>query len=630
MLGMVLVCGTENGIVGKKDSFKRSFDQILCSDNHYKEVLNDNPSFVLGCTRYDEYPVATFETDEYYIYLEGKVYSEKAKTLKDCLVNIVQKLFTLSPEDGGHFLADWLTKTDGEYIVFACHKPSNRIIVFNDIFSRMPFYCCNDNGTVIISRDYHFVTSMIDDIKFDKMAIAQNLLYGFALGKRTHVENVERVSPATLIRIDLNNGNFSEDVVQVFNFDVKEHKNKSVKENARALASLYIEACQRRIDKDNPMLMSLSGGMDSRTIATSMTISGADLKCVSWLDFRKSAFLDNQIAEQISKILGQDWENYELTPGRASDVMTLLKMKNGLSTLGQPHSLQFFHRLKEKYGSGATLFSGNGGDRIARDIRPLMKIRNIDDAVRQIMTKDMPNLSGMPFEVVSALTGITRQAFVSELKKMLEDFPEKEPVQKTIHNNLYGQSYKWHHEEEDRKRFFFWATSPYWSYDLFNYWMNCPDSQKKNKRLYTTLISQLNLKVSEVPYADNKAVELTPIAKDKYAFWQLVRTIKKWPNPIRFIYKQIKKIGQPKGQAKKYEHSPLFVDCLKEQLENTPAIVQNLSEEALQGFISSIENYSARTLAVLFNVISSIEYISTDKSSIEKFLGSELDSYYLR
>ena len=79
----------------------------------------------------------------------------------------------------------------------------------NDILGRLPlYYHYSIKLGLIISRELQFISFLTGEAnggKFDRMAIAQYLLFGYPLGERILQADIFRVKPASLIRIHNNN-----------------------------------------------------------------------------------------------------------------------------------------------------------------------------------------------------------------------------------------------------------------------------------------------------------------------------------------------------------------------------------------------------------------------------------------
>ncbi len=117
------------------------------------------------------------------------------------------------------------------------NKGNNEIAIINDALGRLPMYYYKADGQLLISREIRFISTLINIKKFDKMAIAQYLLFGYSLGKRTLLENISRLEAATLI--NLNNFAIELKYIHRFNFEDKKYKERTIEENANHLVEAF-------------------------------------------------------------------------------------------------------------------------------------------------------------------------------------------------------------------------------------------------------------------------------------------------------------------------------------------------------------------------------------------------------
>jgi len=59
---------------------------------------------------------------------------------------------------------------------------------------------------------------------------------------------------------------------------------------------------------------------------------------------------------------------------------------------------------------------------------------------------------------VADITKIDKNEIISELKKLLTAYPEKDLYSKYVHYFIYEREIKWAMEGEDRNRFYFWSV----------------------------------------------------------------------------------------------------------------------------------------------------------------------------
>lgn len=608
MPGLSFICDLKCNLKQKESRILQSLKSMLHTEQYESKILLKEESYFLGYTGYKEYPVTSFENEEFCIYLEGQIYGKDYSTINSELNNLAAYIFH-NRNDFKEQVAEWLLNTDGEFIVFIFHKNSMRICMVNDAMRRLPvYYYKNTDGKLVISRELRFVADLIDATSFDRMAIAQYLLFGYPLGKRTLWENILYLQPATLIMINLNRPEIKFDVLHQFNFESKKYNNRTIKQNATELVSLFCEACKNRAKQSKINVLALSGGFDSRSVAAGLLKTETRFQAVTRLDLNKEKALDPAIAEQLARELNLDWKLFESEPtcGR-SILLRLLRIKNGLNYLGMGFILLFFDKLKETYGSNITYFTGDGGDRVKPHIKPLKMLKNIDKLINHILSHNQI----FSLDDVVSITKIPRTKIIDELRNHVLSYPEREWNDKYIHFMVYESAFKWVFEGEDRNRYFFWSTTPFYSVKFFDYAMNIPDRMKHRYKLYGEFLTQLSPQASGIrtthgntPIGSMKA-RLHSFAMDYY--------LRLPPNLQRIVREIIKK-------RQVSEHNQNLIRCLNEQIKNDKSLSEYLW---LDDIIQNHENYSKDAIWNLFTITSTIEEFSCLASTIEKFYGAD-------
>ncbi len=257
------------GIFKKECQILQSLRSMIHTEQYKQDILFYEKSYFLGCTRYEKYPVVFFENDEFCIYLEGQIYGKDHCEINTELNNLAKDIY-YNRNNLKKRIYEWLLNTDGDFVIFILSKNSDEIYIINDVLGRLPLYYYKTNEEIIVSRELRFIANLIEDRQFDRMAIAQYLLFGFPMGKRTLFENISYLEPATLIRINLNSSDIKIDCVHQFNFDDKKYKGIDYKENVNNLAKLFSEGCINRTNYIDKKIVSLSGGLDSRAVAAAL------------------------------------------------------------------------------------------------------------------------------------------------------------------------------------------------------------------------------------------------------------------------------------------------------------------------------------------------------------------------
>jgi asparagine synthase (glutamine-hydrolysing) len=310
-------------------------------------------------------------------------------------------------------------------------------------------------------------------------------------------------------------------------------------------------------------------------------------------------------------------------------MLNLLRVSKATIPFAIPHLMQYLSILREKYGDKLIYFNGNGGDRIMGEIVPRNKkyLRTNDSLIQYILEFDGPDLTSLGLDTAVKLTGIDKKDFMVELENLLNSYPEKSVTDKFIHYNIFGQSLNWHHFGDNRKKSFFWNTSPFWSTDFMFYAMNCPLSQKKYMYLYTNFLNEINSSLLKVPYANNRQKTPTSIDKNRHFIYHYLTVVKSMPNPVRFVWKRIKKCYGNQPVKETTRQVPAILNCVSAQMNTCQAVRQYLNPDELNSILKKSENIKKRTFASIFTITSLLEFFSENKSSIEKYKEEYFDCY---
>ncbi|WP_455449375.1 asparagine synthase-related protein [Natrinema thermotolerans] len=489
---------------------RRTLEELCYVENYTSRVVREAEPWTIGTTAYPSYPIDEFETDEFWICLEGRIYDDAPSSRAETLERIVTALF--SDDESHSSVRDWLRTTDGEFVLYALEKATGRLAVLNDVFGRLPMYYADRDGGPVFTREIgYFFESPLDTPAFDRHGLAQTLLFGYTLRDRTLWGDVTTIPPGTQVIVEPD-GTASFRSVAEFDFDEKRHADKSVEENAKNLAKRFRAACEDRSDPDRTNLLSLSGGHDSRSIAAAFHASDVPCSAATFVKSTQETSSDVEIAREISRSLDVDWELFTVDPVQASNADTLLTIKRGLNHLGLAFLIDFFEQLRAAHGSDLTYFTGDGGDKTLPDLSPAKSLSSSEELVSYTIARN----SVFPLEDVAAITGLDRDQIVGEVAATLSSYPESKLANKYVHFLTHERGFSWLFEGEDRNRYYFWSTSPFYSAPFFTYAMNVPDEQKAHNRLYREFLRELWPRAIEFDDADFG----TPMASPRYKLVQ--------------------------------------------------------------------------------------------------------------
>ena len=602
MPGLSFICDFQRKLKQKESVILQSLNSLIHGKHYESRTLLDEEFYFLAYTGYAEYPIASFENEEFRIFLEGKIYGKEYSDIHTQLNDLARCIFP-NRNDVEQRIAEWLLNVDGDFLIVILHKYSNDIVIINDALGRLPSYCYSTHGELIVSRELRFVAGLIDDTEFDTMGIAQCLLFSYPLGKRTLLKNVLRLKPATVIRISFASSEVQIRNVHQFNFEQNKLEGIDIKQSADNLAELFCEACRNRTNSSDTNIVSMSGGLDSRSVAAGLHKTNTPFSGATFSYFDKTASMDIQIAEKLANLFNIDWKVFRIDPPKGKDVVQLLRIKNGLNHLAMSFILLFFEKIKETHGSRVVYFTGDGGDKSLPDLRPHRRFRNVDQLVDYIVSANHI----LSLDDVAALTRIHKHDIVDELTTHILSYPEKNWTQKYVHFLIFERAFKRFFEGEDRNRFYFWSATPFYALPFFDYAMTCPDSMKTRYGLYREFLCRLSPQAAAIDNANWKL----PITSNACKFYLFAKDVySRLPSKLKIIVKRTFK-KQVVSDVRDSE----AVKCFWEQVETCKSISKYLAVANMK----EIDEISESTFDYLFTISSAIEEFECGGNAMLKF-----------
>lgn len=607
----------------KEDLLLHSARSLLHEEWFILKTLVSRRGCFLGATYHPKYPVAIYENNEFFICLEGMIYGESPLGVDAKLSDLADILFR-NPPRSRERARDWLLATDGDFVIFIQHKKTGSICILNDALGRLPLYYRHESGRLALSRESRFITNLDNRVEFDRLAIAQYLLLGFMPGDKTFFDGVYRLEPATLISIDpegcadspANDRSGGEAAAgsgsrvsfhRLFSLDFSARRGREMDAGACAarLAEIFRKACLGRADEAGVNVLSLSGGPDSRAVASALASGKAPFQCATFLGPSGEDAADAKTAEAVAGILGVPWRLFKYGPALGSDALRLLRMKNGGDHLGMSFSMGLFDTIREAWGDRVTFFTGAGGSLVVPDNRPAGRFAGTDELAGHLISR---NAILTPAQA-SAVTGLHGDRIRESIADYLASCPEHGMSDKYLHFIVCGRDMKRTAEGEDRNRFFFWTVAPFNSLMVIDHAMNCPDGVKSKHRLYREFLSLLSPKAAALEFVGGMTPDRGGIRIPGLRL----------PGTLRNLFgKREKTTSGPGGRL---DGRSAVVRCLMEQFEGCDAVPEYLSQEAVASIMPSL---GAHAFDHLFTVSSLIEDITCGESTIERYAGIDL------
>lgn len=560
------------------------FESIEFFDGYRSEREITTPETVISQTGYDEYPVERFETDDAVLLREGHLYDGQIDP---------DRLSSLVSNRRYDDLEEWLLEQDGDFLIAIYFKDTDEIVLLNDALGRLPTYYATIGETAVVSRELKFVREFARRIgvplAVDQLAIAQQLVFEHQLGTRTVFDDVRSIPPGSLLRIT--DGDVHVTRLNQFDFSEKRHADKSVTENAEALASKFRTACENRHLDGTTSIISLSGGLDSRVVAGGYHDAGIPFSTVTFDNANGLYESELGIAESIADTLGAEWTPYRAksTPTHRSD---LLDTKQGMNNVGMTFILDFFEQLRSDHDA-ITYVTGDGGDKLLVDHTPPRQPKSVSDLVDLLLETN----GRIPVPEAAAVADIAPDRLRESIHDRLRSYPESEPSEKYTHFLYRERGFNLLHHGEDRNRYYFWSVSPFYSLPVFQYAINCPEEQKSQRALYKAHLGELAPELLEFEYADFG----TPLTSIEYRIKQRLMGFLSRHRELRDFVARILKdeTGVTEDIAERIEST------LTESSDLEP-----LSEREIRAIVRDHDSYRPYGLNTLYTAVLLVQGLS--------------------
>ncbi|HUV31822.1 MAG TPA: asparagine synthase-related protein [Acidobacteriota bacterium] len=605
MPGFTFLCSPGGEHNGAK--FSRSLDELLHDERYRRETVYESGAVRLSLTRYPEYPVVILDEPDYLVVVEGHVYGCTGADLRADVLALARDMFD---DDAGTAvrIRSWLERHDGAFVVLAREKRTGGWAFLNDTLARLPVYAYQDGSRFCLSREIMFFPRYADALSLDRAAVAHYLLFGFPLGGRTLLEGVRRLPAATLVRCHPPTGDVHRQTLHRFDLRGNDVSRRAA-DVVEDLVSSFTAACQRQADPDGHNVMSLSGGLDSRTVAAGLLAAGSRFNAVTFDDGRGSASIDAVRARELADSMKLHWELVNLPPPTGREVRQIFNIKGGLVSSAMASDIRFLDHIEKRFGRNVTFFSGDGGDKVLPDLRPPRRLTSPRAVARYVTSQ----FRVMPPAMVADLTGISQERILEQVEAQVASYPEESPDQKYIHFMFYEHGVNWLFEGEDRNRSAVWNATPFYDQSFFRQVMSCSWEQKKNHRLYAAFLARLSPPAAAIADATRGGVVTSSAYRRRLS---LITLVSRYPS----LAQRLRDIRRP---GRSYPAASPIIQCIARRNRRCEAMSDYLNPRALDRVAAHPGKLTQQALHNLLDITTLIEFITGSPDTLADFADAE-------
>jgi hypothetical protein len=419
-----------------------------------------------GCNGYPSY---CFEDENLFILVEGLIYNATDTRIHSQLLEISQ--LCIEHQDYKSKVTEFITSSDGDFLVLLYFKKEGRIIAFNDRWGRLPTFHLEEERVFALSRELKFLLHWIPSIHFDHFAINEFLMLGYSLGDKTPVEGIRRMRPASLLQLSWTNDqmNFIEDVMLPINFDTIDlglTKHQIVEKSVELYRLALTARLEKLREKGYGLIADVSAGFDTRAVFIGM--SNEDTHFTGINDVSGDSDQSN-IALELSRLFGRDLVVcFTLNPVEdLAGMREVTYLSDMVSNCRIAFRDQMTDAEREKIGFNGPIarFMGMGAGDFMR--RPYQLKRPYHTFAGLLAGGAYNGMHCVPPGSACPIMRLRADEFLTNLESELQQYPERDDEGKIKH--LYFEYYnKSVNGGENRHRMFNWTVTPLWSKDLLS------------------------------------------------------------------------------------------------------------------------------------------------------------------
>jgi asparagine synthase (glutamine-hydrolysing) len=470
---------------------RASLLERLLRDDYRAHVLVDVPGrLVVGGAVPDWYPLRVERAGGAVCALEGAVYSSTPDELGAALREVAAA-FARDPADARSRAEAWALRVDGDFVLCIADERGANALVVNDRLGRLPLYFARASGGCAIAREIKFVRAFAGAGSVDRQALAQLLLFSFPLGARTLHADIARLPEASSVAIGPDG---AMDVRRYYewNFEALADRDQGT-DAADRLASDFVERCGQlgRWAHGSPLVVGMSGGLDSRSAAAGLSRAGFPYASVTFESGRRGATAETKTARAIADALGAPWRLYELAKPRWDAIERLAARCDGTTNVGMAFMEEFFSRFRADFGANAMQVTGDGGDRALPELADLVPPKSRDAFVAQRIAGAL-----WPVETVARLARLKVPEIVAGVHAHVDAYPESDPAMWTVRHMIADWGWGRIFSGEDRSRSYAWTMTPFYCQSFFERAMRVPQRAKRDYALYARFLRRLDPRVA--------------------------------------------------------------------------------------------------------------------------------------
>lgn len=506
---------------------------------HVLEQYNE-PGFQLACIYHPEVCQGQriLVTERSVIACYGNIHEDQ-RVAGDSLCSVLLDRF--------HALGvDALKNLNGRYDIAIWDRQNRVLHMVSDRFGANRHYHVHNPAALHIACEVKTLAVALDRIEIDPAGLASMLTFGFHIGDLTILKDVKCLTNACHLEYHASNDHLRINRYWNFPYGEKEPDKGTENELAEALHDHLLTALKRQLRGVNRILLPISGGLDSRTMAGLLAQSGFSGHVLAY-SYGQPSSRDVRYGRAIARKLGYqhvtiptprdfvthsmeedawlfdaewsaelhwavrrayldpclgDTSGYHVLSGMFGDIILgsdrfNYRRKAGDTPLAADQLCEAYYRTSQEYGAPETILKLFGAD-VANMVRD-----TFDSIVRPMLS---------PIAHLPPYYALMRAEFEQRQRR---------------HTSMVAQCL-----ERNRR-----TLTPFLDNEVVEFALRIPYDAFHDKKLYRQMIKRHLPKVAAIPYAGN-ALPISNAPLRAAILWRLERVLQRLPRLRRHLNKR--------------------------------------------------------------------------------------------
>jgi asparagine synthase (glutamine-hydrolysing) len=434
------------------------------------------------------------------IFMDGKIYDYdeelpklKAEGHKFNIVNDPEFCLHSYEEYG----KDFVKKLNGSFVIAICDLKEEKLLLFNDGYGLRPHYYAINNGKLLFAPE---VKAILQDKDFKKElndeTVADFFAFGEILGNKTFFKGIEVLPPASILTYE--KGEIS--IKKYWDFNYKPDYSKTEDEFVDELVKAFKKAVKIRMEDNYRYGVSLSGGLDSRSIVA--TIEKNKRKDVLAFTFGPLDCDEVKIAKKVSNKAGTKHKILEITPEMIIDnAENEVYLSDGLDYIGVSFILPIHRLIKSNIDAvftGFALDTSLSSMYLTKEILNTKSDRELFNILHEKMTVFSDRELNKLF--VDEYYSKIRAYPLSSFKKAFDEVKDDHPGNKSNLLGFLNHARRWTLMGHVLMRYAVEDLNPALDNEFINITRTIPPELRLNHRIYRKFLKKLSPELARIIY----------------------------------------------------------------------------------------------------------------------------------